>query len=83
MNAYDQVAYFNRPYSQTHPDHLAVIGRLHGLDAPPVERARVLDLGASEGGNIIPMAISLPGAQFTGIDLAAIPVERGNQVIRD
>jgi SAM-dependent methyltransferase len=83
VNAYDQVAYVNRPYSQTHPDHLAVIGRLHGLDAPPVERARVLDLGASEGGNIIPMAISLPEAQFTGVDLAAVPVERGNQVIRD
>ncbi len=60
-----------------------MIGRLHGLDAPPVERARVLDLGASEGGNIIPMAISLPDAQFTGIDLAAVPVERGSQVIRD
>jgi SAM-dependent methyltransferase len=29
------------------------------------------------------MAISLPGAQFTGIDLASVPVERGNQVIRD
>src|SRR5262249_27417873 len=41
------------------------------------------DLGASEGGNIIPMAATLPRAPFTGIDLAGVPVERGNQVIQD
>jgi len=83
MNAYDQVAYVNRPYSLSHPVHMAALGRLHGLDAPPVEHARVLDVGASEGANLIAMAVSLPEAQFTGIDLAALPVERGNQVIRE
>lgn len=83
MNTYDQVLYANRPYAQTHPDHLAALGRLHGMNPPPLDQARVLDLGASEGGNIIPMALTLPRAQFTGVDLAASPVERGNQVIRD
>jgi len=83
VNTYDQIVYANRPYAQTHPDHLAVLGLLHGMHPPPVDRARVLDVGASEGGNIIPMALTLPQAQFTGVDLAASPVERGNHVIRD
>jgi SAM-dependent methyltransferase len=81
MNAYDQLAYTNRPNAQTHPAHLAVLARLHGLDAPPVERARVLEIGVSEGANLIPMAATLPHAEFVGIDLAATPVERGNQAI--
>lgn len=83
MNAYDSVLYINRPYAQTHPDRLAVLARLHGLNPPPVEAARVLDIGTSEGGNLIPMAMTLPRGQFTGIDLAAIPIERGNQVVQD
>jgi SAM-dependent methyltransferase len=82
-NAYDELTYSNLPCTETHPDRLAVLARLHGMDAPPVESARVLDLGANEGGNLIAMAVSLPGAQFTGIDLAAGPVDRGNQVVRD
>src|SRR5207302_3295163 len=30
-----------------------------------------------------PMAMTLPGAEFTGIDLAALPVERGQRMIAD
>jgi methyltransferase-like protein len=82
-NAFDEMRYSNSPFVETHPDRMAVLARLHGMDAPPVETARVLDLGANEGGNLIPMAFTLPGAQLTGIDLAAVPVDRGNQVIRD
>jgi hypothetical protein len=80
-NTYDQVSYSHLPTTETHPDRLAVLARLRGLNPPPVDRARVLDLGANEGGCLIPMALSLPHAEFTGIDLAAAPVERGNRVI--
>ncbi len=62
---------------------MAVLAQLHGLDPAPVERARVLDIGASEGGNIIPMAVALPDAAFVGIDLAAGPIDRGRAVIED
>lgn len=81
MNAYDQVRYGNRPYAQTHPSRLFVIGRLAGLDPPPVETCRVLELGASEGANLIAMAVVLPEASFTGIDLAGEPVAQGQQAI--
>lgn len=60
-----------------------MLARLHGLDPGPVGRARILDIGTSEGGNIIPLALTMPEAGFTGIDLAAVPVERGSRVIAD
>jgi SAM-dependent methyltransferase len=37
----------------------------------------VLELGAGDGGNLIPMALALPGSTFVGLDLAAEPVARG------
>jgi SAM-dependent methyltransferase len=83
MTAYDQVPYINHPYVQTHPDHMAVLARLHGLDAPSPQHARILDIGTSEGGNIIPLAITMPHADLVGIDLAAMPLERGRSVIAD
>ena len=33
-NAYDAVRYSNYPYAQTHPDRLATVAILHGLEPP-------------------------------------------------
>lgn len=81
VNSYDQVSYPNRPQARTHPGHVAALARLHGVSAPPVANARVLELGTNQGGNLIPMAVSLPEAELTGIDLAAEPIQRGQDVI--
>jgi SAM-dependent methyltransferase len=43
----------------------------------------VLEIGAGDGGNLIPMALGLPGSEFVGIDLAAEPVARGAAVIEE
>src|SRR5690606_5981994 len=43
---------------------------LLGLQPPPVERCRVLELGCAGGGNLVPMAYGLPGSSFVGIDLS-------------
>jgi hypothetical protein len=83
MSAYNQVPYINSPYAQTHPSRLFVMARLAGLDPPPVETCRVLEIGASEGENLIGMAIALPSAEFVGIELAEVPVARGQQTISD
>lgn len=83
MTAYDLVPYINRPYAQTHPSRLFVLGKLAGLDPPPVETCRVLEMGASEGVNLIGMAVALPSAHFFGFDLAQTPVERGRRVIEE
>jgi SAM-dependent methyltransferase len=78
---YDEVRYSNFPYAQTHPDRLATVGALHGLSTPDPATARVLEIGCGAGGNIIAMAVSTPGIQALGVDLAATAVEEGRRAI--
>ena len=40
------------------------------MSPAPVASCRVLEIGCSDGGNLIPMAYALPGARFLGVDLA-------------
>lgn len=79
--SYDEVPYFSRPFSQTHPGRLAVIARLSGLETAPIEGARVLELGCAGGGNLIPLAVALPDARFVGVDLSAVQVAEGRELI--
>lgn len=66
--SYDLLPYSSKPYAQTHPDNLATLASLAGLHPPALEHCRVLELGCAAGGNLIPMAASLPGATFVGVD---------------
>ncbi len=75
--SYDVVPYTSYPYARTHPDRLATVARLFGMEPAPVTRCRVLELGCAAGGNLIPMAELLPGSEFVGIDLSARQVEEG------
>ncbi|HEY6445827.1 MAG TPA: class I SAM-dependent methyltransferase [Acidobacteriaceae bacterium] len=54
---------------------------LHGVTAAPPAQCRVLEVGCSEGANLIPMAYAMPQAAFTGLDLAGLPIARGQQRI--
>lgn len=83
VSAHNEVPYINSPYAQTHPSRLFVMGKLAGLNPPAVESCRVLELGASEGENLMGMAIVLPSAEFVGIELAELPVARGQKTISD
>lgn len=74
---YDRTPYTSRPFPQTHPQRLAALAALFGLDAPAVEKARVLELGSASGGNIIPLAAAFPDAEFTGIDLSPVQIADG------
>jgi methyltransferase-like protein/2-polyprenyl-3-methyl-5-hydroxy-6-metoxy-1,4-benzoquinol methylase len=44
-------------------------------------RCRVLELGCGAGGNLLPMALTLPQSKFIGIDLAAEPILEGKRLI--
>ena len=81
--SYDVIAYPSYTHPQTHPDRLAVIGLLFGLEPAPVTRCRVLELGCGNGSNLLPMACGLPESEFVGIDLAAQPVAQGQEAIRE
>ncbi len=78
---YDEVAYPSAIFLQTHPNRLAVLARIHGLAAPDVETARVLEIGGGDGLNMIAMATAWPNAHFVNVDLAAVAVARGNALI--
>ncbi|MBI4850114.1 MAG: methyltransferase regulatory domain-containing protein [Nitrospirae bacterium] len=81
MNPYDKFLYPSYAYPQTHPEHLATLATLFGMKPAPVENCRVLELGCSRGGNIVPMALVLPHSEFAGIDLAKSPIEQGQATI--
>lgn len=79
--SYDLVPYDSHPYAGSHPDNLATIARLFGLNPPAVERCRVLELGCASGGNLIPMAVALAEASFVGIDLSGRQIDEGRQLL--
>ncbi|MCX6630294.1 MAG: class I SAM-dependent methyltransferase [Candidatus Solibacter sp.] len=78
---YDEVLYPNAPFGQTHPDRLATLAILFGMDPAPVHRCRVLEVGCGDGGNLVPMAFENPAAQFLGLDAAARAIRSGKQEI--
>ncbi|HVW77772.1 MAG TPA: class I SAM-dependent methyltransferase [Alloacidobacterium sp.] len=80
-SSYDIVEYPGFAYGNTHPDQLAVMATLYGLDPAPVASCRVLEIACNEGANLIPMAYAIPGGTFTGFDLAAECVVRGQHRI--
>lgn len=67
---YDTVAYAAQANAQSHPARLAAVATLLGIAAPPVATARVLEVGCSDGANLLPMAAGLPGATFVGCDIS-------------
>jgi methyltransferase-like protein/ubiquinone/menaquinone biosynthesis C-methylase UbiE len=75
--AYDDIWYVGYPFQQTHPDRLAMLASLYGMQPAEVGHCRVLELGCGDGTNLIAMAYGLPDSQFVGIDLAPKPLEYG------
>jgi methyltransferase-like protein/2-polyprenyl-3-methyl-5-hydroxy-6-metoxy-1,4-benzoquinol methylase len=82
-NEFELIPYPTFPRPQTHPDRLAAVGRLFGMEPAPVEGCRMLEIGCGDGGNLIPMAYALPGSRFVGVDLAAGPIAAGKVVAAD
>ncbi|MDU2252460.1 MAG: class I SAM-dependent methyltransferase [Veillonella parvula] len=80
---YKELGYKSYPFPFTTPAYLEAYGALVGLNTPPAKTARVLELGATYGGNIISQAVFNPEATFVGIELSQDQVEKGNQIISD
>mgnify|MGYP000879259991 FL=1 len=74
-SAYDEVPYEDGCYPFMQPDHLATLAAIYGLPEPPLEGCRLLELGCARGGNLLPMALELPGSTFVGVDLSARQVD--------
>src|SRR5262245_53595780 len=82
-SSYEEVPYEGFALFLTHPNYLAALGRRFEVTTPPVETCRVLELGCARGDNLIPMAYSLPGARFVGIDLSPRQIAEGRAAIAE
>ena len=78
--SYNDIPYMGRVHAQTHIERMALSARVFGIDAVPLERARVLELGCGDGSNIVNMAINLPNAEFVGIDGSEVHIQRGREM---
>jgi SAM-dependent methyltransferase len=75
VRRYEAIAYGALPHPPTHPAHLAAMATAFGLQVPGVQRCRVLEVGCSDGANLLPMAATLPDAYFVGCDVARGAIE--------
>lgn len=77
--SYNDVPYLSFSYPMTHPDHLYTVGTLFGLSPPDFKKARVLEIGCAGGGNLLPLAVLFPEANFLGIDISRAQIDIANQ----
>jgi methyltransferase-like protein/SAM-dependent methyltransferase len=80
-NSYDAVPYESRAFRGSHPDVLAVMATLCGMQPAPATQCRVLELGCASGGNLIPLAAQFPHSSFTGVGLSEAQIAEGNALI--
>ncbi|MFA9438612.1 methyltransferase regulatory domain-containing protein [Uliginosibacterium sp. sgz301328] len=78
---YDEVPYLSSAFPSSCPEHLQGLGHLFNVPGPDVERARVLELGCSMGGNIIPFAARWPQAKVVGLDLSPTQIASGQRIV--
>jgi len=80
---YAAVAYAAQSNALSHPRHLATVATLFGLSPPEVATCRVLEVGCSDGANLVPMAAALPRAQFVGCDLSGGAIADARRAARE
>jgi methyltransferase-like protein len=83
VNPYDEVLYPAAVFPQTHPNRLATIAFLRGVQPAPINRCRVLELGCGVASNLIGMAFQLPESEFIGLDLAQRPIASGQTSVAE
>jgi SAM-dependent methyltransferase len=81
LASYDELPYDSLPLPETQPDVIAAVARLHGFDAPDPTRARILELGCAQGGNLIPLAWRWPACECVGIELSRVQAAAGAEFV--
>ena len=64
QKSYDETPYKSKTFYYTQPGRQQMVLKLLGFKTPDLEKARVLEIGCSFGGNIIPFALENPKADF-------------------
>ena len=82
LPSYDELPYDSLPLPETQPDFIAAIAWLHGFEAPDPSRARILELGCAQGGNLIPLAWRWPDCTCVGVELSRVQAQAGADFAR-
>jgi SAM-dependent methyltransferase len=80
LTSYEQIPYESAPILGAHPDNMASLATLFGMEPPALEGCRVLELGCATGGNLVAIADSLPGSQSVGVDLSPSQIAAGQKL---
>jgi SAM-dependent methyltransferase len=81
VTSYDELPYDDHVFAYTQPANLATVAALNGLEPPPLDRCRVLDIGCAAGANLLPMAIAKPASEFVGLDLSPRQIAAGKDTV--
>jgi methyltransferase-like protein/2-polyprenyl-3-methyl-5-hydroxy-6-metoxy-1,4-benzoquinol methylase len=77
--SYDSMPYPSKFFVQTHPDRLATLANLFGVNAKTPEKCRLLELGCGNGSNLISHAYNLQDARFVGVDISGKHIEQAEE----
>jgi methyltransferase-like protein/SAM-dependent methyltransferase len=83
VDSYDELPYRSVPHPDSHPSHLAVLGRLFGLPAADPGACRVLELGCASGGNLIPVAWYHTACECVGVERSDRQAADGRRLVAD
>lgn len=81
-SSYNAIPYQSKPFAQSTPEQIAAMAGLFGLTPPEIRKARVLEIGCSAGGNLIPLAVRYPGLHATGVDISSVEIEQGQAQVK-
>lgn len=79
LAAYDNLPYPSGAIPGAHPDRMAAVARLRGMNPPQPSSARILELGCADGGHFLPLAAIWPESNWVGVDLSEVQVELGRR----
>ena len=81
--SYDELTYKSAAFAQSSPYKLEACATLLGINPPSCKTAKVLEIGCSFGGNLIPFAVNNKDARVVGIDLSGEQIRRGKEIVKE
>ncbi|MDY4011061.1 MAG: class I SAM-dependent methyltransferase [Fusobacterium gastrosuis] len=79
--SYNEVLYLSKSFKQTQPIRINAIMQLFGFKTKELNKSRVLEIGCSIGGNLIPISFCAPQSEIIGLDLSEIQINEGKKII--
>ncbi|MDO4696708.1 MAG: class I SAM-dependent methyltransferase [Neisseria sp.] len=79
--SYNELPYPSKAFAHCSPVRLHALAKMKGLEPVPLENAKVLEIGCSFGGNLLPFALQFPDSFSIGIDLSETHIREGQRML--